>query len=105
MALGYWVKIRNKVICLYHFQYTYFGKIAYLYHYQCFHKIDIVDENARFEFIDGSLSLVMELIKHEESRQRYLLFLYFMGILRFFLKKLEFIRGDNCSKTYIGGKL
>ncbi|MFR5891630.1 MAG: hypothetical protein ACLUG4_03860 [Bacilli bacterium] len=30
--------------------------------------IDIVDEYARFEFIDGSLSLVINLIKYEESR-------------------------------------
>ena len=30
--------------------------------------IDIVDEYARFEFIDGSLSLVIDLIKYEESR-------------------------------------
>ena len=30
--------------------------------------IDIVDGYARFEFIDGSLSLVINLIKYEESR-------------------------------------
>ena len=30
--------------------------------------IDIVDEYARFEFVDGSLSLVINFIKYEESR-------------------------------------
>ena len=30
--------------------------------------LDIVDEYARFEFIDGSLSLVINLIKYEEGR-------------------------------------
>ena len=49
--------------------YTHFIRgVRKLYQNRYLHTIDIVDEYARFEFTDGSLSLVINLMKYEESR-------------------------------------